>query len=56
MWTDSQRLGNDLMDNAYEDDGYRFHDVFHLACAAVLGWSPVLRALYEAEAEEPARS
>lgn len=24
---------------------YRFHDVFHLAYAAVLGWSPVLRAL-----------
>lgn len=27
------------------DDDYRFHDVFHLAYAAILGWSPVLRAL-----------
>jgi hypothetical protein len=38
------RMGDDLTDNAYTGDGYRFHDIFHLACAAVLGWSPVLRA------------
>lgn len=37
--------GNPLTDNAYEDDGYRFHDVIHLALAACLGWSPVLRKL-----------
>ena len=37
--------GNELTDNAYEDDGYRFHDVMHLAFAAQLGWSPVLRKL-----------
>lgn len=37
------RLGNDLTDNAYEDDGYRFHDVLHLALIAHLGWSPVMR-------------
>lgn len=37
--------GNSLTDNAYEDDGYRFHDVIHLALAACLGWSPVLRKL-----------
>ena len=24
-----------------------FHDVFHLAYAAILGWSPVLRALFK---------
>ena len=34
-----------LTDNAYDADGYRFHDVFHLAYAAVLGWSPVTRSL-----------
>ena len=28
-----------------EEDGYRFHDVFHLTLAAKLGWSPVLRKL-----------
>jgi len=38
-----QRYGDPLTDNAYEDDGYRFHDVFHFAYAAVLGWSPITR-------------
>ena len=27
-----------------DDSGYRFHDIFHLANAAILGWSPVARA------------
>ena len=40
-----QAVGEDLTDNAYYDDGYRFHDVFHLAYAAVLGWSPVTRKI-----------
>jgi NTP pyrophosphatase (non-canonical NTP hydrolase) len=40
---DGRQLGEDLSDNAHMPDGYRFHDVFHLACAAVLGWSPVTR-------------
>jgi NTP pyrophosphatase (non-canonical NTP hydrolase) len=35
--------GDPLQDNAYDEDGYRFHDVFHLAHAAKLGWSPVRR-------------
>jgi NTP pyrophosphatase (non-canonical NTP hydrolase) len=38
-----RQLGEELSDNAHLPDGYRFHDVFHLACAAVLGWSPVTR-------------
>jgi hypothetical protein len=38
-------LGDPLTDNSHVDDGYRFHDVFHLAYAAVLGWSPVTRKL-----------
>jgi NTP pyrophosphatase (non-canonical NTP hydrolase) len=45
MMLNGEQLGNDLTDNAYEDDGYRFHDVFHLACAGMLGWSPVIRTL-----------
>jgi NTP pyrophosphatase (non-canonical NTP hydrolase) len=40
-----KQIGNDLTDNSYSNDGYRFHDVFHLAYAAVLGWSPVTRKL-----------
>ncbi|KOP24979.1 nucleotide pyrophosphohydrolase [Hapalosiphon sp. MRB220] len=39
-----QQIGNDLTDNSYSKDGYRFHDVFHLSYAAVLGWSPVTRS------------
>ena len=49
------RVGDPLSDNAYtaeyEEDqpvsieGYRYHDAVHLAFAAVLGWSPVIRSL-----------
>jgi NTP pyrophosphatase (non-canonical NTP hydrolase) len=42
---DGAQIGDCLTDNAYFHDGYRFHDVFHLAHAAVLGWSPVTRTL-----------
>jgi NTP pyrophosphatase (non-canonical NTP hydrolase) len=38
-------IGDRLTDNKAQADDYRFHDVFHLANAAVLGWSPVIRAL-----------
>lgn len=45
MEINGRLVGSALTDNAYEDDGYRYHDVFHLAYAAILGWSPVLRGL-----------
>ena len=38
-------IGDRLTDNNVEEDGYRFHDVFHLAYVAHLGWSPVIRGL-----------
>jgi len=38
-------IGDRLTDNSFEEDDYRFHDVFHLAFAGILGWSPVLRTL-----------
>ena len=38
-------IGDPLTDNIHDADFYRFHDVFHYAYAAVLGWSPVMRAL-----------
>jgi NTP pyrophosphatase (non-canonical NTP hydrolase) len=44
MTVDGEGIGSLLGDNAYDPDGYRFHDVFHLAYAAILGWSPNLRA------------
>ena len=42
---DGKKFGDPLTDNRYEDDGYRFHDIFHLSYACVLGWSPTVRAL-----------
>ncbi|GAX36582.1 nucleoside triphosphate pyrophosphohydrolase family protein [Nodularia sp. NIES-3585] len=39
-----KQVGNDLTDNSYSSDGYRFHDIFHLSYAAVLGWSVVTRS------------
>jgi NTP pyrophosphatase (non-canonical NTP hydrolase) len=39
-------IGDRLTDNIRKADDYRFHDVFHYAYAAVLGWSPVTRALF----------
>jgi NTP pyrophosphatase (non-canonical NTP hydrolase) len=38
-------IGDQLTDAAHIEDGYGLHDVFHLAYAAVLGWSPVVRML-----------
>jgi NTP pyrophosphatase (non-canonical NTP hydrolase) len=40
-------IGDRLTDNKADEDDYRFHDVFHLAYAAILGWSPVVRALFK---------
>jgi NTP pyrophosphatase (non-canonical NTP hydrolase) len=42
---DGLLLGDRLTDNHLPEDDYRFHDVFHLAHAAILGWSPTTRAL-----------
>lgn len=39
-------IGDRLTDNAMRPDDYRFHDVFHYAYVAVLGWSPVTRSLF----------
>lgn len=38
-------VGDPLTDNRANEDDYRFHDIFHLAYAAYLGWSPTLRRL-----------
>ena len=53
MLINGVRVGDPLTDNAYTTengerqlfDGYRFHDSIHLAFAAILGWSPVIRSL-----------
>jgi len=39
------QLGDRLTDNSWELDGYRYHDIFHMAGAVLLGWSPVFRRM-----------
>jgi len=45
LYCRGRQIGNELTDNSHGDDGYRFHDVFHLAYATHLRWSPVARKL-----------
>jgi NTP pyrophosphatase (non-canonical NTP hydrolase) len=40
-----KQIGDELTDAAHTEDGYRFHDVFHLSYATLLGWSPITRSL-----------
>ena len=40
-----KEIGDDLTDNSYIDDGYRYHDVMHMTFMACFGWSPVFRKL-----------
>jgi NTP pyrophosphatase (non-canonical NTP hydrolase) len=48
-------IGAPLDDNSEHADDYRYHDIFHLAHMAVLGWSPVLRKLLDCKRrDEPA--
>lgn len=48
-------IGDRLTDNAMTADDYRFHDVFHYAYVAVLGWSPVIRALFRLKRKSDAK-
>lgn len=47
MTWNGEPLGDPLVDMNYDDDGYRYHDAFHLTYAAVLGWSPLARVLFD---------
>lgn len=47
LLVDDRQVGNELRDNSYVEDGYRFHDVFHLGHAAMLGWSPIVRGFLD---------
>lgn len=42
---DGLDVGDEVDDNAWADDGYRHHDLMHLANLAVMCWSPVMRAM-----------
>jgi hypothetical protein len=39
------QIGDVIDNNSLENDGYRFHDVFHYTFATILGWSPCTRAM-----------
>lgn len=45
----TRQIGDPLDDNSVTEDGYRYHDVIHLAHMTVLGWSPVLRGFIRAK-------
>jgi NTP pyrophosphatase (non-canonical NTP hydrolase) len=45
IYHDGTQVGDPLTDACHNPDGYRLHDVLHLAHAALRGWSPVTRAL-----------
>jgi len=53
---DGRPIGDSLTDNAPEDDGYRFHDAFHLSYAAILGWSPIIRKLLKVKRKSVERT
>lgn len=55
MTLNGEALGSPLTDNSYEKDGYRFHDIFHLALAGMMGWSPVIRALLHVKRKSDAQ-
>jgi NTP pyrophosphatase (non-canonical NTP hydrolase) len=51
-----KKFGNNVTDNAYDDDYYRYHDIFHLSYVVVLGWSPVCRKFFNCKRRSnPAR-
>ncbi|MFZ5685712.1 MAG: hypothetical protein ACOY9C_13850 [Pseudomonadota bacterium] len=56
MYWNGRRLGDDLTDNAHDNDGYRFHDIMHLANVAHLGWSPVLRKMMDRRRHDPPKT
>lgn len=42
---DGTQIGDVIDDNSYENDFYRYHDVFHYTFATMLDWSPCTRAM-----------
>ncbi len=42
---DDVQIGNIVNDNSYENDYYRYHDIFHYTFATMLGWSPCSRSM-----------
>ena len=45
VFNDTKQLGDIINDNSYQNDFYRYHDIFHYSFATLLGWSPCARAM-----------
>lgn len=45
VFVDNIQIGDIIDDNSYENDFYRYHDVFHYTFATMLDWSPCTRAM-----------
>jgi hypothetical protein len=45
LFNHKSQVGDMINDNAYKDDFYRYHDIFHYSFATLLGWSPCTRAM-----------
>lgn len=45
IFVNGTEFGSPIRDNHYEDDYYRYHDIFHFSYVTVLGWSPTSRGL-----------
>lgn len=48
----NQKWGDPLTDNAYKEDFYRYHDIFHFGLYALTGWSPVTEQLLKANGKK----
>lgn len=51
VWHEGDKLGDRQSDMAWDPDGYRYHDAFHLTYAARLGWSPIVRWMFGRQRE-----
>ena len=45
LFNEKEQVGDVINDNSYENDFYRYHDIFHYTFATMLGWSPCTRAM-----------
>jgi len=47
IFVNGEKFGDPIRDNHYEDDYYRYHDIFHFSYVTVLGWSPTSRGFMD---------
>lgn len=45
MLLNGKQVGDIISDNSYQNDFYRYHDVFHYTFATMLSWSPCTRSM-----------